>query len=70
MDYKFKNVKQDVQKITNGKVEEILSSFPELNNGENGLYDITALQVSISKSEMEFTPVQNDANLDLPSDVN
>lgn len=33
-------------KIENREVEDVLSSFPELNNGANGLYNITALQVS------------------------
>lgn len=31
----------------NEEVVKILSSFPELNNGALGLYEITALQVRI-----------------------
>lgn len=31
----------------NEEVAKILSSFPELNNGALGLYEITALQVRI-----------------------
>ncbi|KAF2888269.1 hypothetical protein ILUMI_17904 [Ignelater luminosus] len=49
------HVKFYSNKIENREVEDVLSSFPELNNGANGLYNITALQVAAAFTKKGVT---------------